>query len=219
MGTKSFFWTTVWAAILSGPLLADTLSTVTEDAEKYNACIELIETSPDDAFEVAITWRDEGGGSAAKHCAALALLNLGAEEEAAFRLEKIAVAPDAGGRAQRAAILSQAGNAWLLTGRTDEAKVALTSAIDLTPNNPRLYYERAQAHLLSENWKEASDDATRAIALDRQYSDAYVLRATANIDLKNYDQAQGDIDQALKHDPQNVDAVLQLGRLRQKRDD
>ncbi len=196
---------------------AETLSSITEDAAKYEACVEMTREKPDDAFEVAITWRDEGGGSAAKHCAALALLNLGAEEEAAFRLEKIAIAPDAGGRAQRAAILSQAGNAWLLTGRTAEAEVALTSAIELTPNNARLYYERAQAHLLAGSWKKVVEDATRALALDRAFSDAYVLRATANIDLGELDKAQEDIDMAFKFDPQNVSAALQQGRLRETR--
>ena len=196
-----------------------TLSDVTEDAARYEACVNQTTSDAQQAFETAITWRDEGGGSAANHCAALALLEMGAEEEAAYRLEKIAVSPDAGGQSQRAAILSQAGNAWLLAGRPAEAQLVLTSAIDLTPNNPTLYFERAQALNMQEQYQEVVQDTTRAIALDRHYSDAYVLRASAYIELGNLANAQGDIDSALRFDPQNVAAALQLGRLRQMRKD
>ncbi|MEL7028537.1 MAG: NAD(P)-dependent oxidoreductase, partial [Pseudomonadota bacterium] len=55
-----------------------------------------------------------GGGAPARHCAALSLLALGAEEEAAARLEQLALRPDAGGEAARAAILGQAG--WRALG-------------------------------------------------------------------------------------------------------
>src|SRR5205807_415949 len=83
-------------------------------SDPYQDCVAAIARKADDAFEMALTWRDHGGGVQAEHCAALALLSLDQPGEAASRLDALAQRTDAGTVGQRAALLGQAGNAWLL---------------------------------------------------------------------------------------------------------
>ena len=186
-----------------------------EVVEKYRDCLARVEKDPQQAFEFAITWRDEGGGAPAHHCVAMALLEQGHIEEAALRLEKLALRPDAGGKAERAEILAQAGHAWLLAERPVEADVDFTSAIELTPNNPRPYLDRAQASHLRGLWDNVIVDTTKAIGLNRQFVDAYVLRASARRSKGDLSGAANDIERALDLDPQNLGAALERGELLQ----
>ena len=43
----------------------------------YQDCVAAIDVNAGDAFERALYWRDHNGGTAAEHCAALALIALG----------------------------------------------------------------------------------------------------------------------------------------------
>lgn len=185
------------------------------DAKKYKDCLARVDQDPQQAFEFAITWRDEGGGAAAHHCIALALLDQGHIEEAALRLEKLALLPDAGTAAVRAEILAQAGHAWLLSGRPAEADVDFTSAIDLNQSNPQLYFDRAQASYARGMWDAVVVDTTKAIGLNRQFADAYVLRATARRSKGDLAGASHDVERALHLDPQNVGAALERAELLQ----
>src|SRR5882724_2690363 len=83
----------------------------------YESCVAAINKNAAEAFEMALTWRTQGGGLPADHCAALALLALDEPGEAASRLNALAQRSDAGSREERAALLSQSGNAWLLANQ------------------------------------------------------------------------------------------------------
>src|ERR671938_862814 len=83
-------------------------------SDPYQACIAAIGVKADDAFEKAMIWRDHGGGVPAEHCAALALISLDEPGEAASRLNALAQRMDAGTASERASLLAQSGNAWLL---------------------------------------------------------------------------------------------------------
>ena len=93
---------------------------------RYEACLALIEKAPKEAFEDAIQWRDEGGGGAAEHCAASALVALGLFEDAAARLESLAQRIKEG-PAFKAQILGQAGQAWLLADNAARAEAVATT--------------------------------------------------------------------------------------------
>jgi hypothetical protein len=43
---------------------------------KYQQCLLLTKTDPDAAFDMALAWQDLGGGDAAGHCVAAALVGL-----------------------------------------------------------------------------------------------------------------------------------------------
>ena len=45
-------------------------------ASRYAQCMDLAETNPQQALETAADWIDQGGGDAAGHCAASALMGL-----------------------------------------------------------------------------------------------------------------------------------------------
>ncbi len=186
-----------------------------EDAARYAACIETVEKAPSAGLEKGMVWSHEGGGAAAEHCVALALLPLGRPVEAAQKLEKLALAPGAGGSAERAALLDQAGNAWLLAGRPDEADVVFTSALDLAPDNPDIYIDRASVQRLKGNWPLALKDLDAALALAPDSVEALVLRAAARRESGDLNGAAADIARALELDPSNVEALVEQGRQRE----
>jgi len=59
-------------------------------AAEYQRCMILARKRPQEGFETAIGWRSLGGGDAADHCAAVALIELEQYGEAAKRLERLA---------------------------------------------------------------------------------------------------------------------------------
>ena len=70
--------------------------------------MRLARTDPNTAFEAALAWQELGGGEAARHCSAVALIGLGQYGQAATRLEDLAKAMKAADGPSRAAILGQA---------------------------------------------------------------------------------------------------------------
>jgi len=83
------------AAALATPTFAQ-LGWDAESIQRYEACVAKTQTDPDTAFEDGLIFRNDGGGVLARHCIALALLELGHLEEAAARLEHAAFMPDGG---------------------------------------------------------------------------------------------------------------------------
>ncbi|KAK9672583.1 hypothetical protein RND81_12G110000 [Saponaria officinalis] len=65
-----------------------------------------------------------------------------------------------------------------------------TKAIELIPNHPQLYVERAQSNFKLFNFHEAVADANRAIELDPSMSKAYLRKGTACLKLEEYRTAK-----------------------------
>src|SRR3546814_15415859 len=61
-----------------------------EQAARYQACMDLAETAPDEALESAQTWADLGGSDPARPCAAVSLMPLGPSEAPGHGLEPLA---------------------------------------------------------------------------------------------------------------------------------
>jgi len=183
------------------------------DAREYEQCLARIENDAELAYDRALAWRDAGGGAAAKHCVALALLAMGQEEEAAIKLELLALEPGSGFADDRATLLQQAGQAWIMAARPDEADVALSSAIELDSKNATIYLDRAQAHRMRGDTNGAEMDLSQAISLDRSYAEAYLLRGTLRRLAGDLSGAKTDIDRVLELDRQNIDALVERGRI------
>ena len=127
----------VWAWGMAG-------ATEMDDLRQYKACMEMVQKDPEQAFETALSWQSLGGGDAANHCAAAALVGLKQYGEAARRLEALAQ----GARSDapmKAALLDQAAQAWLLGDAPDRAKAALTAALKLAPDDVDLLIDRGEA--------------------------------------------------------------------------
>ncbi len=173
----------------------------------------LARSNPEKAIGVAAAWERAGGEEGARHCSAVALLNTGAYEEAARRLESLAATSRRPGKTLKAELLAQAGQAWLIAGKTAEALSAQTRALDLAGPQFELLIDRAITHASIGEYWEAIDDLNRAVDQDATRVDALVFRATAWRKLKNFDLAQDDISRAVDLAPDNVDALLERGNI------
>ncbi len=188
-------------------------------ARAYSNCMALARSKPDEGFEAAIAWRDEGGGPPAHHCTAIALVGLGQLDEAARRLEELAQNMPGFGAPERAAVLEQAGQVWLRLGDGTRAYAVLTAALDLDGSNPRLWVRRGEVLAGAREYWEAIDDFGQALDRDPNTVDALVFRAAAYRLLDVADLAADDVARALALDPTNPDALTELGMIRRERGD
>lgn len=185
----------------------------------YQRCLSDITLNPNQAFDEALIWRDQGGGIPARHCAALALIALEEYAAAAERLEELAdqSATRAAAQAMRPDMLGQAGNAWLLADRPDRAYSALSGALALLPETAParadLLIDRARALAAQEQWAAAEADLSASLSLAPERVAGYIFRATARRFLEQFDAALEDIDTALALDPERTEALLERGIL------
>ena len=179
----------------------------------------LARKAPEKAYRSALGWRDRGGGDAARHCVAVALLGLGLYAEAAQRLEELADNAKAKGVGLRGDLLGQAANAWLIAGKPDAAYAAQSAALDLNPNDAELLIDRSISLTSAGKYWEAIDDLNKALELESDRVDALVFRATAYRRLKSLDLADQDVSQALKIDPTQPDGLLERGLVRRGKGD
>ena len=183
-------------------------------SDPYQDCIAAISRKPDDAFEMAMTWRDRGGGIPAERCAALALISLDQPGEAASRLGDLAQRQDAGTARDRASLLGQAGNAWLLAGQPEDAETAFSAALKLTAQDPELWIDRARARAARADWPNAESDLNTAIGLEKAKPELFVLRASARHAQGNMAGYKSDIDAALAINPNDPDALVERGAIK-----
>ncbi|MGD1935690.1 MAG: hypothetical protein ACFB0Z_14525 [Candidatus Phaeomarinobacter sp.] len=185
-----------------------------DSAARYRDCLRLVTADPDQAFDQAMEWRSNGGGAAARHCEALALVELKLYGDAAVRLGDLADAPDAGESEDRAALLAQAGNAWLLAGSGENAAIALTAALELTPGDSGFLMDRARAHAAAQDYAAAEQDLSQALALKPDEVDALVLRAGARRAQDNVTGASEDISRAVALRPDGPFVLVERGAIR-----
>lgn len=185
-----------------------------EQAAKYQACMELAETAPDEALEAAQTWEDLGGSDPARHCAAVALLHLGLSEAAGQELETLAASLEADYAHLQIPILIQAAQAWLAAGNAERAYAVQSAALAREPNNIELLVDRAMTAASVGDYDDAIPDLDRALSHAPNRADILVLRASARRFLDQRDAALADVETALKIDPHNAEGLLERGNLR-----
>jgi tetratricopeptide (TPR) repeat protein len=187
------------------------------DGAQYDRCLAQVPDDPQRAAIEALAWRDAGGGASATHCLAMAELALGRAEPAAGLLLALAAQPGTSAP-MRAAMYSQASQAWQIAGRADDALAAAKAAVGLVSDNPDLWIDLASAATARKDYVTAVDGLSRALALDPSRADILVLRAAANRLWGRLDSALDDVDRAINADPDNAEALLERGVLRQRRD-
>ena len=184
------------------------------DAQRYDRCLKLAHDNPDFADEQALAWHDAGGGPAAMHCSAVALVQLKQYAQAAFKFDALARESDAGGAGIRADLLDQAGNAWILAGQPENAEASLGAALNLGNRSADVYADRARARAMKKNWAGAESDLNAALKVDPDRADLLVLRASARHALGQRTQARADIDQAIALDPKYGEALVERGAMK-----
>ena len=218
MSRKSLAVCIVFGALVPAVAVAQGVGLFT-GANAYQNCVAGIDINPADAFEKALAWRSQGGGMQADHCAALALIALDEPGEAATRLDMLARRSDAGTLMERAKLLAEAGNAWLLASQPANAEVALSAALKLTPRDPELWTDRARARAAQMNWDDAEQDLTNALTFDAAKPEVFVLRATARKAQGNRVGYKFDVDAALALDPTYPEALVERGIMKQEAGD
>ena len=185
-----------------------------EDA-RLKACVEKIETDPENAYEDGLAWTFEGNRPGARQCTALALIALGNYDTGAERLESLATSSDGGSMEQRALYLSQAGHAWIQAGAPDVDVVSFTDALELAPGTLDLLLDRATAYILLEEWDKALSDLDLALANSPGHGPGHQLRAEVHLEKRAYDLAMRDVQSAMEADPSNIDTLVVRGRVRE----
>lgn len=201
------------AALLAAVLTAAAGAAEIDHAGQYRACMTLVKRDPEEAFESALAWRDMGGGDAANHCAAAALMGLKQYGEAAKRFENLAQEMKAGAGV-KAGLLGHAAQAWLLHGMPERADKVLSTALEIRPLNVDLRIDRAVARATLGRYPDAVGDLNQAINLDSGRPDAFVFRANAYRYLDNLDKAEADANRALGLNPDHPDGLLERGTIR-----
>ncbi len=182
--------------------------------KEYQLCLQLTRTSPEQAFETALSWQELGGGPAAKHCLAVALFELEQFPEAASRLEELAQhMPDKTPSGIVADILGHAGVAWMMAGENGKAYAAQTSALELSPMNPSIRTDRAMVLFDAGKYAESIDDLNAAIDTQPDQPDILIFRASANRQIDQFELALKDLNQALTLDPTNPEGLLERGMI------
>lgn len=194
------------ATLLATPALAQQ-----DDAARYEACLLLVETDPQTAFDSAAAWEREGGGAPARHCAAVAMTALGRYGDAGRLLEAIANSTAADDTTLRADLFGQAGNAWLLAGDAGRAASNFTAALLLAPDDVALYIDRARAMAMMGDLASAETDLSAAIARNPQSYTALTLRAAARRQTGNISGALEDCNAALFIFPNGAEALTERG--------
>lgn len=82
--------------------------------------------------------------------------------------------------------------------------------IDLTPDNPSLYYNRCKVLIKMKNYKEALEDSLLSIKLDSQYIKAYLITAQCHLYLGDIENAEIYLLNVSKKDPKNQKVLEQI---------
>lgn len=199
-------------ALAAGPSRLDDPALPGEN--RYNRCLALAGQAPQQAYDSARAWRNGGGGTAAAHCLAVALVGLRRYSEAALALDALARDPAIDNAAHRAEIFDQAGNAWLLAHRPDAAELSLSQALNLAPGDPDILTDRARAKAMRKDWSGADADLTAALARSPGRADLLVLRASARRAAGRTKDAGADIESALHLRPDYDEALLERGAIK-----
>lgn len=187
------------------------------EAQRYRECLALAQGDADTAIVKATAWRAAGGGVPARHCLALAYGSKGRFAEAATTLVGAAQAAEAERDSHAADLWGQAGNAFLLAGKSPEALGAFGSGIAVAGDEPvrlsLLLIDRARALVEQDRAGEARADLTRATQLDARSADAWLLLATLERRQKDLPAAEKAILAAAQREPGDPDIALEAGNI------
>jgi len=200
--------------VLAAGLLASASAAAQQIDSKreYALCMVEARANPAAGWDRATRWQGLGGGEAARHCQAVALIGLGQPAEAARRLESLGqeVRGEPGFRAE---LFGQAGQAYLLAGNATQAEAVLTAALKLDPEDPELRLDRGQARAQRGDFTGAVEDLTVVLRKDPKKVDALVFRASALRQMGARDRASADLVAALSLSPNHPEALLESGML------
>jgi serine/threonine-protein phosphatase 5 len=111
---------------------------------------------------------------------------------------------------EQAVALKNQGNKAFAAHDWEGAIDLYTKAIELNPQDPTFYSNRAQANIKSEAYGYAIADATKAIEIDPNFVKAYYRRAVAYTAILKSRDALRDFKTVVRKAPNDKDAKLKL---------
>jgi tetratricopeptide (TPR) repeat protein len=188
------------------------------DAKRYDGCVRAITTDAKAAEEFALQWQSLGGGLPARHCQALAQLELGNPAGAAQTLAKAAQAAEAQKSPQAADFWGQAGNAAMLAADAKGAILYFNSAIvaagEFAPlRTANLLIDRARAQVELANLPAARADLDRATGLAPNEPSGWLLSAALARRQNDTARATADIARAAALAPTDPDVQFEQGAI------
>ena len=203
----------LWLPVSADESNPPTIAPVNTFDEKHKACLENISTDADQAYEGALIWRGDGGGRRARHCVAMALFALGHEQEAAFRMEKLARSPDGGSPAMRSGYYMESADLWLKAQEPRNAYRAASEGLKIAKSSIDLRIARARAYAALGHWDYADIDLTSALAYEPNHARALRYRADTRMQRGKLKLAKTDIDRAVELGPDDIDTLLIRGKI------
>jgi tetratricopeptide (TPR) repeat protein len=199
-------------------LAADPAFPVPEaDRARFAECARLAETDPARAVESANGWRIAGGGISARHCLALAYVQLELWAPAATVFEQAAADAEAARDPRRHYFRAQAGAAWASAGEPTKAVESYDAALTLAGLAPAaraaLLLDRAAALVTLGNLTGARTGIDEALRLAPD--DATGLYYSAALARRQQDltRAAADIARARALAPADPDILLLAGTI------
>ncbi|MEE9271725.1 MAG: hypothetical protein V3U57_00385 [Robiginitomaculum sp.] len=190
------------------------ITTAMDDMDaKHKTCLERISKDSDLAYEEAMIWQSKGGGRRARHCVAMALFALGHEDEAAFRLEKLARSPDGGNTALRVGYYAESAGMWLKAGLPRKAYDAASAGLKLDKTDVNLRIERARVYVALGKPEYAETDLSSVLAFSPNEARALRYRADVRLRLKKLALAKADIDRSVRLNIKDIDSLLVRGQI------
>jgi len=198
-----------------GPLMAATAATQNfpGGGDRYQQCVSAAKTDAQGAYNQGLAWHSSGGGAAAQHCEALALMQLQRYTEAGPLLDALGQDKSLQ-NSMRAQLFDQAGNAWLLAEDAGRADVSFSNALLYSSGDVEILADRARARAMRKDWNGADADLTAALIRDADRADLLVLRASARHAAGRKAEARKDIDAALGIFPNYGDALVERGAMK-----
>ncbi|WP_256940057.1 tetratricopeptide repeat protein [Acetobacter malorum] len=184
-------------------------------------CMAMVEEDPFGARDYAQDWMKHGGDREARHCHALALLELGDELDAAQELDDLVrKAPPSGPESSaslRAVMAEEAAEAWLSAGNPPGALTIVDYGLSIRPGDTNLRLAKARALLEQGNTGAVVTDLTALVARGGDApTEAFVLLASAERRLGQLDKATQHITLALQRMPDDAAALLERGIIREQ---
>jgi tetratricopeptide (TPR) repeat protein len=200
--------------LIQVPALAQQVNDETNNFDaRHKQCLERIADDEELAYEEALIWQSQGGGRRARHCVAMALFALGHADEAAYRLEKLARAPDGGSPQMRVDFYAESADLWLKADLPHKAYFAATSGLKLSRSDADLRILRARAYAAMERWLDAKIDLSSVLAFEPDNAEALRYRADIYRRQGDLKAAMTDIERAIVLDGKNIDTLLVRGEI------
>ena len=93
------------------------------------------------------------------------------------------------------------GNEYMKAKEYDEAVNAYSRSLDLNPNEPATYCNRAMAYLRLKNYARCIEDAEKTLSMEPDYVKAYHRRGKAYLATNKFELAIRDFQYILEKNP------------------